>query len=109
MQGRKTTPKPFQNSLSALAQVALRETAADGYAFFRKDQVIDASGIEINAGVIASGAGRTGTYKIGSDGILVFAYPDEARTRLACPQLDRIAASIEAVWTAAQTAGKYSE
>jgi ANTAR domain len=109
MQGRKTTPKPFQNSLSALAQVAMRETEADGYAFFRKDQVIDASGTEIHADCIAGGAGQIVTYRLGADGILAFIYKDENRARQVRQQLDRIAASIEAVWSAAQTAGRYSE
>jgi len=115
MQERKTRPKPFQNSLSALAQVATRETGADGYAFFRKSpdgQALlrhDASGTGIDETVVAGGAARIVTYNMGTDGILAFAYRDETRARQVRPQLDRIAATIDAVWSAAQTAGRYSE
>jgi len=115
MQGRKTEPKPFQNSLSALAQVAMRETGADGYVFFRKDPNgasllrYDASGTGVTEELITSRADQVVTYKLGTEGVLAFAYQDETRAGQARPQLDRIAASINAVWTAAQLAGRYSE
>ena len=115
MQERKTRPKPFQNSLSALAQFAVRETGADGYALFGKNQNgqslvrQDAFGTAIDESAITSGVARVVTYRMGADGILAFAFQDETRARQVRAQLDRIAASIEAVWSAAQTTGKYSE
>jgi hypothetical protein len=115
MQGRKITPRPFQNSLSALAQVAMRETGADGYAFFQRDpdgQSLlrrDASGTVIPEELIAGDADRVVKYNMGSDGILAFGYRDEARAKQARPELDRIAESIGAVWSAAQSAGRYSD
>jgi len=115
MQERKIKPKPFQNSLSALAHIALRETGADGYAFFRNapdgHTLIrhDASGAAIGEEAVYSGSGKVATYKMGSDGILVFAFPDEARLRQVRLELDRIVVTIEAVWSAAQMAGRYSE
>jgi hypothetical protein len=113
MQDRKNRPKPFQNSLIALAQVAIRETGADGYAFFRRNPETrapvrqDADGIEIGEEAATGGVARVVTYKMGADGILAFAFTDEDRLRQVRPDLDRIAASIEAVWSAAQTAGRY--
>jgi hypothetical protein len=115
MQERKTQPKPFQNSLSALAQVALRETGADGYAFFRNSPDgrapirHNAFGLEITEETVLSGSGKIAIYKMGSDGTLVFAFPDEAKLPQVRPDLDRMAAIIEAVWSAAQMASRYSE
>jgi hypothetical protein len=119
MQERKIQPRPFQNSLSALAQVALRETGADGYAYFRKDPDrhtllrLDAFGIGISEDSVANATAgvvpdKMVIYKIGADGILAFVFQEEARSRQARPRLDRIAASIEAVWSAAKAAGRYS-
>jgi hypothetical protein len=123
MQELKAKPKPFQNSLRALAQFALHDTGAEGYAFFRKnphaDRLtrVDSFGAtifesEIGEGEIGEsdvGAGRVAKYVIGPDAILVFAFQDEAQSVQARPRLDRIAESIEAVWQAAQNFGRYSE
>lgn len=115
MQERKIRPKPFQNSLSALAQVALRETGAGGYAFFRSTpesralERCDAAGVGIGEEAVSSGTANVATYRMGPDGILAFVFGDEAGLRQARPGLDRIAASIEAVWSAARSAGRYSE
>ncbi len=119
MQERKIQPRPFQNSLTALAQVAQRETGADGYAFFRtgadgrtlvRHSASDSAfGAAIGEETVLSGSARVATYKMGADGTLVFAFPDEARLRKVRPELDRIARTIEAVWSAAQMAGRYSE
>lgn len=115
MQERKTRPRPFQNSLTALAQVAMRETGAEGYAFFRNNPDaravarLDASGAAISENALAGGLAGVVTYKLGTDGILAFAFQDEGRVGQVRPQLDRIAETIDAVWSAAQTAGRYSE
>jgi len=115
MQQRKAKQKPFQNSLSALAQVALRETGAEGYALFRKssdgDRLVrhDSGGADIAEDAVTSGRSGVVVYKLGGDGVLAFAFGEEPKSRQVRLELDRIAASIEAVWTAAQTAGRYSE
>ena len=115
MQERKTRPKPFQNSLSALAQFAMRETGADGCALFRKNQDgqslvrQDAFGIGIDESAVTSAPAGVLTYRMGTDGILAFSFQDESRARRVREQLDRIAVSIDAVWSAAQTTGRYSE
>jgi hypothetical protein len=115
MQQRKAKQKPFQNSLSALAQVAARETGAEGYALFRNSSdgrsLIrhDSGGTEIAEDAVANGGPGVVVYRLGTDGVLAFAFQEDAVTRRVRPELDRIAASIEAVWIAAQTAGRYSE
>jgi hypothetical protein len=115
MQQRIAKPRPFQNSLSALAQIALRETRAEGYALFRDspDGVarirIDAGGVDIDQAALTASQSGIVAYRIGSDGILAFAFQDEARSQQERPDLDRFTASIEAVWSAAETAGRYSE
>lgn len=114
-QERKSSPKPFQNSLSALAHVALHETGAEGYAFFRRlpesgelarhtaygADITEESTIHTPANVVA--------YQLGGDGVLAFAFRDAERPREIRAQLDRMAAAIESVWSAAQTTVRYSE
>ena len=107
---------PFKNSLSALAQLALRETGADGYALFRESHGAhplhreDAFGVAIaEATLVGAGVSRIVTYRLGTDGILAFAYYDETLARRARVQLDRMVASIQAVWSAARSAGRYTE
>lgn len=115
MQQRKANPKPFQNSLSALAQVAARETGADGYALFRKGPEgrglvrHDSGGADIGEAAVTGGQSGVVIYGLGDDGVLAFLFHDETKSRQVRPELDRIAASIEAVWVAAQKAGRYSE
>jgi len=112
-QERKTI-KPFQNSLSALAQVALHEAAAEGYAFFARQpsaglarhsafgaDIAEESALHPSANVLA--------WPLGADGILAFTFRDADHARQVQPQLDRMAHAIEAVWTAAQITARYSE
>jgi hypothetical protein len=113
MQERKAKLKPFQNSLRALAQFALNDCGAEGYAFFRKtlqgNTLVreDSFGHVIGETDIASG--RFATYEIGTDAVLVFAFQDEVTSMRARANLDRIAESIEAMWQVALNAGRYSE
>jgi AmiR/NasT family two-component response regulator len=115
MQERKAKSRPFQNSLSALAQVAVREAGADGYAFFRRQSEyphltrLDASGANITEESILDGAAGLIVYELGTDGILAFAFRDEADVVRAKSQLDRMAISIESVWSAALAAARYSD
>lgn len=113
MQQRKAKPKPFQNSLSALAQMAVVGTGAEGYALFRKTTDgkmirFDSGGADIAEGAIASGGSGVVAYTLGADGVLAFSF-QESKSRQVRPELDSLAASIEAVWNAAQAAGRYSE
>jgi hypothetical protein len=122
MQDRKTKPRPFENSLRALAQVAMHETGADGFAFFRKDAetstvvLCEAGGASIPEEAIPEGAVAEGNadlrliaYTLANDGIVAFAFPDEARSGAARPQLDRAAVAIKAVSSAARSSSRYAQ
>jgi len=113
--------KPFQHSLSALAQVAMREAGADGYALFRKVLETrafvrqDACGSVITEDALqpASNPGNANssivTYALGAEGVLAFVFHDHARLREVRPQLDRVAGTIEAVWRAAHARERYAQ
>ncbi len=113
MQQLTTKAKPFQNSLSALAQVAMREAGADGYAFFQRNAEAprflrqDAGGSVITEDLFVNPL--VVTYPLQIDGLLAFAFRDDVRLREARPKLDRIAGTIEAVWRAAHTVEEYSQ
>jgi len=83
MQQRKAKPKPFQNSLSALAQVAARETGADGYALFRRSSEgrglvrHDSGGADISEDAVTDGQSGLVVYRLGADGVLAFLFQDE--------------------------------
>src|ERR1700683_1896297 len=100
MQQLPTKAKPFQNSLSALAEVGMHETGADGYTFFQRTAEAlrslhqDAGGSVITEDVFVNPL--VVTYSLGADGVLAFAFHDYGRLREARPQLDRIAGTIEA-------------
>jgi AmiR/NasT family two-component response regulator len=108
-----TKSKPFQKSLSALAQVAMREVGADGYAFFQRAGEIstllpeDAAGSAITEDSFSNP--QVVTYQLGADGVLAFAFHDHARLQESRPQLDRIAGTIQAVWQATHTLEHYSQ
>lgn len=107
--------RPFQNSLSALAQLALHETGAGGYAFFRhlpdthRLTQYTAYGVDITEEAVIHGSEKVVTYSLGKDGVLAFAFHDADESRKVKPQLDRVMAAIESVWSAAQTSIHYSE
>ena len=113
MEQLPTKAKPFQKSLSALAQVAMREAGADGYAFFQRTADAlrflrqDGAGSDITEDAFVNPL--VTTYPLGADGVLAFAFHDQARLREARPQLDRIAGTIEAVWRATHTLEHYSQ
>jgi hypothetical protein len=115
MQERKNRPKPFENSLSALAQVALTEIGADGYAFFRRSpdspefSRIFAYGADIPEDPASRPAAGLTSYTLGSDGLLVFTFHDAGRRENQNPQVVRIVKAIESVWNTAQNAIRYSE
>jgi hypothetical protein len=96
-------------------QVAARETRADGYALFRASSEghglirHDSGGVDIGEEAVTDDRSGLVVYRLGADGVLAFVFQDENRSRQVRTELDRIAASIEAVWIAAQNAGRYSE
>ncbi|HEY4087127.1 MAG TPA: hypothetical protein VGM43_14370, partial [Bryobacteraceae bacterium] len=113
IQERKTTT-PFQNSLSALAQVALHETGAEGYAFFLRLPRAglarhSAFGAEIPEEFVLHAPANILVWPLGSDGLLAFALRDADHARQVQSQLDRMAHAIESVWSAAQITAHYSE
>ena len=79
-QERKAKQKPFQNSLSVLAQIAIRETGATGYAFFRRLPEhagltrLDSFGANIAEDAVIDGNSGLVVYPVGADGILAFAF-----------------------------------
>ena len=117
MQDRKAKPKPFENSLRALAQVAVRETGADGFAFFRVNPEtssavrFEAGGTPISEGAVAGGNThpRLAAYTLANDGMVVFTFPDETGVASARSRLDRVAGAIQAVWSAARSSGRYAQ
>jgi AmiR/NasT family two-component response regulator len=113
MKQSPTKAKPFQSSLSALAQVAMREAGADGYAFFlRNPETLKLARQDAGGSAITEDAFMNPlvvTYALETDGTLAFAFHDHARLREVGPQLDRIAGTIEAVWRAAHNMERYSQ
>ncbi len=113
MQQPPAKARPFQNSLSALAQVAMREAGAEGYAFFRRNAEgsaflrQDAGGTAIADDAILNPL--VITYSFGTDTVLAFAFRDQVCLRDSRPRLDRIAGTIEAVWRASHTVEQYSQ
>lgn len=102
---------PFQNSLAALAQVALHTAGAQGYMFFQKTGAGDVIVLTAGEGVIpqlkSSGEERTLLeYPLFTDGdftvAVAFAFLTDAEARRACPRVDAIVASIQRIWVAAQ-------
>jgi hypothetical protein len=114
-QDRKSLPKPFQNSLSSLAHLALRESGAEGYAFFyrlpdsRRLAKFAGFGTTISEESIAARAATLATYPLGDDGIVAFLFESEDHRAGAKAHLDRVVSVIEPVWFAAQMTTHYSE
>jgi hypothetical protein len=115
LEERKVGPKPFENSLSALAQVAVYESGARGFALFRRDAGtssvirVVADGANITAAEVTGEAKNVIVYPMAAEGLLAFAFEDEASLRERRAQLDRIASAIQAVWKAAQESAEYSQ
>jgi hypothetical protein len=93
--------RPFENSLEALAQVGLRATGARSYRLLRKNG---------SAGAMTPPGAVTPTvveYPLRTNGVLTasvaFEFDNQAEALRARPRLDRIAASIQEIWTAAST------
>jgi hypothetical protein len=113
--------RPFQHSLSALAQVAMREAGADGYALFRRvpenrtwvrqdgcGSVIPEDALE-RASSPDNANSSVVTYALGTEGVLAFVFHNHARFREVRPKLDRVAGIIEAVWRAAHARERYAQ
>jgi ANTAR domain len=102
--------KPFRNSLETLAEIALRETGAQGYAFFEKSAITGSLIRLAGGGAIipdVTPPARSPAlveYPLRIDGVIsasvAFAFGAETEAMQLKPQLDRIAATIQTVWAA---------
>jgi len=111
--------KAFRNSLETLAQIALRETGAQGYAFFERSS--DSGSLILLAGggaVIPQVAPPTRTralveYPLRTNETInasvAFAFGKESEAEQSRPHLDRIAATVQTIWAAAAAAERYSD
>jgi hypothetical protein len=118
MQPQEARIGSLQSSFSALAQLAMREAGAAGYALFSKTLGSSAlvrkaaDGVPIPEDAIESGANPlVAVYPLTRggvvDGIVAFAFDDYALFAMARTTLDRMAASIAAIWALAPA--RYSE
>jgi hypothetical protein len=116
---REWETKPFQNSLETLAEIALRETGAQGYAFFERSTVTGSLILLAGGGAIipeVTPPARTPAlveYPLRINEVInasvAFAFATEAEGAQSRPQLDRIAATIQTIWAAAAAAEGYSD
>jgi len=117
MQPREIKTEPFVNSVCALARLAMRETGAAGFAFFRNNVESGVFLRQAGCGALITGddlhAARVARYPLesaeGSVSVLAFAFPDSALSEHARPRLDRMAAAIGAVWAAAPVSARYAD
>ncbi len=111
--------KAFRNSLETLAQIALGETGAQGYAFFERS---GSSGALIllagGGGIIPQVAPPARTpplveYPLLTNGAInasvAFAFGTEPEAEQSRPHLDRIAATVQTIWEAGAAAERYSD
>ena len=109
----------FNNSVCMLAQLAMRETAAAGFAFFKRsfDSATlvrqAACGVAIEEDALRGEAYPwVARYPLrrgeDNDAVLAFAFESSALLKDARSMLTRIAAAINAVWDAAPEAGTYA-
>jgi ANTAR domain len=116
---REWETKPFQNSLETLAQIALRETGAQGYAFFERSNVTGSLIRLAGGGVIIPEVrppARTPAlveYPLRINEVInasvAFAFGADAEAAQSRPQLDRIAATVQTIWAAAGAAERYAD
>jgi hypothetical protein len=110
----------FRDSLSALALIAMREAGAEGYAFFEKSvesgalRRVGGCGVPIAEDSLNGDPQTTGVlaYPLLNgdvEGVVAFAFPQPLNVRDANARLGRIVATVARLWTAAQTAGRYSD
>ncbi len=113
---RSTRAGLFQDSLSTLGQLAMREAGADGYALFTKSPETGklapqfACGVPIPQHALSDGVGPAlVSYPLQPDGLLVFIFKSRDSSQSKHRQLDKMAATIEAVWAAAYSSKRYFE
>jgi hypothetical protein len=91
----KTEFTAFRNSLEALAQVGLRATGARSFAF-NEGSASRSGGASAIVEYILQTAGATAAS-------VAFTFGSDREAMRARPRLDRIAATMQAIWTAAAT------
>ncbi|MBV8845079.1 MAG: ANTAR domain-containing protein [Bryobacterales bacterium] len=104
---RNWEAQPFRNSLSALASIAMRESGADGYAYFGP-QRLDGGGVVIEENAIAGPSTGVRVYRLG-EALLAFSFFSSARLQESAARLDRMVDTIRMVWTASESAEHYSD
>jgi hypothetical protein len=118
---REWGKEPFQESLEAVAEIALQLTGAQGYAFFQKSRetgtpVRVAGGGAVVSEVpseLKSDAVRSLVeYPLGTNGVMsasvIFRFSNNSEAQRARPRLDRFAATLHAICAAVATE-KYSD
>ena len=97
----------FQTSLASLAEVALRETRATGYAVFQRiaDEPglvrVSASGAEITVRALLDEAQRRViTFPLQNDGLVAFSFRDLAASGRAREPLSGVREAMETIWAA---------
>ncbi len=116
---REWKTKPFQNSLETLAQIALLETGAQGYAFFERSNRTGSLILLAGGGAVipeVTPPARTPAlveYPLRTNKAIhasvAFAFGTEAEAAQSRPQLDRIAATVQTIWAAAGAAERYAD
>jgi hypothetical protein len=97
----------FENSLSALAEVALRETGANGYGLFQRTadstefRRLATRGQEIPSYALLQ-AKQPGVivFPLGPDGVVAFSFREPASSVQAEAPLGRLAEAMETIWAA---------
>ncbi len=113
--------KPLQNSLEAVAEIALQVTGAQGYAFFQNSRetgtpirVAGGGAVvsEVQPELKADGAHSLVEYPLGTNGVtsasVIFRFSNNSEAQHARPRLDRFAATLQTICAAVATE-KYSD
>ena len=111
--------KAFRNSLETLAQIALRETGAQGYAFFERSGSSGALILLAGGGAVipqVAPPARTPAlveYPLRTNEAIhasvAFAFGTEGEAAQSRPHPDRIAATVQTIWAAGSAAERYSD
>jgi hypothetical protein len=108
--------RPLPRSVQALAQIALADAGADGYAIYQVDPITELRELKFTSGVPVPESGESGftvdsfPLRVGESvsGILTFVFRRSAVTRTTRAGLERVAGAIEGVWRLALVPDIYS-
>src|ERR1700744_986598 len=110
---RLQVDRPLPRSLQALAQIALADTGADGYAIYQVDPTTERRELKFASGISAPEADDAGfmvdsfPLRVGESisGVLTLIFRRNAVTRSTRAGLERVARAIEGVWRLALVPG----